>query len=70
MENFKTGVAYKRLTYKTRANSNLNADQSNFFANKTEASFRIICVTYYSDKFPPETKLENCLLLLEEHVIT
>ena len=35
MEKFKTGVAYKRLTYKTRANSNLNADQSNFLANKT-----------------------------------
>ena len=30
MKNFKTGVAYKRLTYKTHANSNLNADQSNF----------------------------------------
>ena len=33
MENFKTDVAYKRLTYKTRANSNLNADQSNFLTN-------------------------------------
>ena len=35
MENFKTGLAYKRLTYKARANSNLNAYQSNFLANKT-----------------------------------
>ena len=44
MKKFKTGVAYKRLTYKTHANSNLNADQthansnlnadqSNFFAH-------------------------------------
>ena len=33
LENFKTDVAYKRLTYKTCANSNLNADQSNFLAN-------------------------------------
>ena len=33
MENFKTGGAYKRLTKKTRANSNLKADQSNFLAN-------------------------------------
>ena len=30
VENFKTGVAYKTLTYKTVANSNLNAGQSNF----------------------------------------
>ena len=35
MEHFKAGVAYKRLTYKVRANSNLNADQSNFLASKT-----------------------------------
>ena len=34
MENFKAGVAYKRVTYKTRANSNFNADQSNFLANE------------------------------------
>ena len=33
LDNFKTDVAYKRLTYKTRANSNLNADQSNFLTN-------------------------------------
>ena len=34
IENFKTGGAYKRLTKKkTRANSNLKADQSNFLAN-------------------------------------
>ena len=35
MENFKAGVAYKRLTYRTRANSDLDADESNFLANKT-----------------------------------
>ena len=35
-----------------------------------EASFRIIFAKYYSDKFAHETKLENCLLLLEEHVTT
>ena len=35
MKNFKTGVAYKRLTYKTRANSDINANQSNFLANET-----------------------------------
>ena len=29
----KIGVACKRLTYKIRANSNFNADQSNFPAN-------------------------------------
>ena len=34
VENFKNGVAYKRLTYKTRANSNLDPHQSNFLANK------------------------------------
>ena len=35
MGNFKAGVAYKTLTYKIRANSNLNAGRSNFLANKT-----------------------------------
>ena len=35
MKNFKTGVAYERLTYKTGANSDIKADQSNFDANKT-----------------------------------
>ena len=33
LENFKSDVASKRLTYKTCADSNLNADQSNFLAN-------------------------------------
>ena len=33
MESFKTAVAYKRQTYKTRTNSNLNADQSNCLEN-------------------------------------
>ena len=33
LEIFKTDVASKRLTYKTCADSNLNADQSNFLAN-------------------------------------
>ena len=70
MENCKTGVAYKTLTYKTRANSNLNADQSNFLANETVMLVLELYVKYYSDKFSPETKLENCSLLLEEHVTT
>ena len=33
MEKFTTGVADKKLTYKTHANSNFNADQSTFLAN-------------------------------------
>ena len=65
------GVAYKRLVYIKRANSNLIADQNNSFSCKRycEACFRIICVKNYWDKFAPETKLQNYLLLLEEHVI-
>ena len=33
MEKFTTGVADKKLTYKTHANSNFNGDQSTFLAN-------------------------------------
>ena len=55
MESFKTAVAYKRKTYKTRTNSNLNADQSNCLAKLScEASFRIICAKYRSDEFTPK----------------
>ena len=57
-----TSVAYKRLDYKKRANSNLVSDRSSFLANKTEACIRSICVKYYSDKFLSETKLQNCLI--------
>ena len=38
-ENFKTGVAFKRLACKKRANSNLIADRSNFLVNKTARLF-------------------------------
>ena len=62
MENFKTGVAYKRLTYKTCANSNLNADQSNFLTNKT-----VRLLLGLNVKILFKTKLENCLLLLACH---
>ena len=56
MESFKTGVAHKSLTYKIRASSSL-------------AQIKVILnIKYfnYSNKFAPETKLENCLLLLEK----
>ena len=48
---FKIGVAYKRLAYKKRANSNLIAHRNNTFSCKQncEAFFRIICVKNYLD---------------------
>ena len=69
--NFKIGVAYKTLAYKKRATSNIVRDRNNKFPykRKCEARFRIICVKNYSDKFTPETKLQNSLLLFEERVI-
>ena len=71
LENFKTGVTFKRLTCK-KAWKFLLRHRSKWFPCKQiwEACFRIICVKYYSDKFVPETILEICVLLLEEHVTT
>ena len=61
MENCLIQVLRLVLLIKKRGNPNLNADRSNFLANKTvwfkTACFRVACVKYYSDKFPPETKL-------------
>ena len=57
MENFKTGVANKRLTYKKHANSNLNAERNNFLASEIVGLVLGLCVKYYSDNFAPETKL-------------
>ena len=50
---------------KKRANSNLNADRSNFLGNQTVACLRTLYVKYYSDKLALKTKLQNCFLLLE-----
>ena len=61
MENCLIQVLRLVLLIKKRGNPNLNADRSNFLANKTvwfkTACFRVACVKYYSVKFPPETKL-------------
>ena len=57
MENFKTGVANKRLTYKKHANSNLNVERNNFLASKIVGLVLGLCVKYYSNNFAPET---NC----------
>ena len=68
---FKIDVAYKRLAYKKRTDSNLIAHRDNKFSCKRscEACVRTIYVKKYLDKFVPETKCQNCLLLLEEHGI-
>ena len=56
------------LHIKKRASSNLNADRSKFLANKIARL--VLGYKYYSDKFATETKLENCILLLEKYVTT
>ena len=63
-----TGVVYKRLAYKKRANFNFIANRSNFLPSKTAKLILELCVKYYSDKFAPPQKLQNSLPLFEEHV--